>query len=62
VISDCVSFDPVSFQQDGLGASEVDVSRGEIAQPLVVAAMVVGSTNASILASRSTMAVASGDL
>jgi protein ImuB len=30
-----------SFQQDGLGASEVDVSRGEIAQTLVIAAMVV---------------------
>jgi hypothetical protein len=25
-ISDCVSFDPFSFQQDGLGASEVDFS------------------------------------
>jgi hypothetical protein len=40
-ISDCVSFDPFSFQQDGLGASEVDVSRGEIAQAPVIAAMVV---------------------
>src|SRR3954453_5880549 len=27
-ISDCVSFDPFSFQQDGLGTPEVDVSRG----------------------------------
>jgi hypothetical protein len=26
-ISDCVSFDAFSFQQDGLGASEVDISR-----------------------------------
>ena len=40
-ILDCGSFDPFSFQQDGLGASEVDVSRGEIAQALVIAAMVV---------------------
>ena len=40
-ISDCVSFDPFSFQQDGLGASKVDVSRDEIAQALVIAAMVV---------------------
>jgi hypothetical protein len=40
-ILECGSFDPFSFQQDGLGASEVDVSRGEIAQALVIAAMVV---------------------
>ena len=40
-ISDCVSFDPFSFQQDGLGASKVDVSRDEIAQALVIATMVV---------------------
>ena len=40
-ISDCVSFDPFSFQQDGLGASKVDVSRDEIAQALVIAEMVV---------------------
>jgi hypothetical protein len=40
-ISDCVSFDPFSFQQDGLGASKVDVSRDEIAQALVIAAMVL---------------------
>jgi hypothetical protein len=26
-ISDCGSFDPFSLQQDGLGASEVDVGR-----------------------------------
>jgi hypothetical protein len=29
---DCGSFDPFSFQQDFLGAPEVDVSRCEIAQ------------------------------
>src|ERR1700730_14631297 len=40
-ISDCVSFDPFSFQQDGLGASKVDVSWDEIAQALVIATMVV---------------------
>ena len=40
-ILDGDSFDPFSFQQDGLGASEVDVSRGKIAQALVIAAMVV---------------------
>ena len=40
-ILDCGSFDPFSFQHDGLGASEVDVSRGKIAQALVIAAMVV---------------------
>jgi hypothetical protein len=37
----CVSFDPLSFQKDGLGASEVDVSRCEIGQALMLAAMVV---------------------
>jgi len=31
-ISDYVSFDPFSFQQAGLGVSEVDISRGVIAQ------------------------------
>ena len=40
-ILDGDSFDPFSFQQDGLGASEVDVSRGKIAQALVIAAIVV---------------------
>ena len=40
-ISDCVSFDPFSFQQDGLGVSAVDVSRCEIAQAFMVTAMVV---------------------
>ncbi len=34
-------FDPFSFFQDGLAASEVDVGRGEVLQALVVAAMVV---------------------
>ena len=29
-ILDCGSFDPFSFQQDGLSAAEVDVGRREI--------------------------------
>jgi hypothetical protein len=40
-ILDCGSFDPFSFQQDFWGASEVDVSRCEIAQTLMIAPMVV---------------------
>jgi hypothetical protein len=40
-ILDCVAFDPFSFQQDCLGAAEVDVRRRQIAQTLVVAPMVV---------------------
>ncbi len=38
---DCVSFDPFSFQQDGLTAPEVDVGRGEIVDALVIAPVVV---------------------
>ena len=40
-IGDGLAFDPFAFEQDGLAASEVDVGRGEIAEALVVAAMVV---------------------
>ena len=40
-LSDCVSFDPFAFEQDGLAASEVDVGRGEIVEALVVSAMIV---------------------
>lgn len=40
-LSDGVSFDPFAFEQDGLAAPEVDVSRGEIVEALVVSAMVV---------------------
>jgi hypothetical protein len=32
---DSVAFDPFSFQQDGLAAPEVDVSRCEIADVLI---------------------------
>jgi hypothetical protein len=35
------SFDPFSFQQDGLAAPEVNVDRREVAQALVVAVVVV---------------------
>ena len=38
---DGLSFDPFSFQQDGLAASEVDVGRGEIGDALVVSQVVV---------------------
>jgi hypothetical protein len=36
-----LSFDPLPFEQDRLAATEVDVSRGEIAQALVSTSMVV---------------------
>lgn len=36
-----LSFDPFSFQQDGLVASEVDVGGCEIAQALVIALVIV---------------------
>ena len=35
------AFDPFSFQQDGLAASEVDVGRRQVAQALVVAPVIV---------------------
>ncbi len=38
---DGLSFDPFSVQQDGLPPSEVDVSRGQVAQALVIALMIV---------------------
>jgi hypothetical protein len=38
---DSFAFDPLSFQQDGLAASEVDVGRCEIIDALVIAAVVV---------------------
>ena len=38
---DGLSFDPFSFDEDGLAPPEVDIGRGEIAQALVVAGMVV---------------------
>ena len=40
-ILDCGSFNPFSFQQDGLSSAEVDVSWRQIVQALVIAAMIV---------------------
>jgi hypothetical protein len=40
-LSDCVSFDPFAFEQYGLAVSEVDAGRGEIAETLVVSAVIV---------------------
>src|SRR3954447_9764564 len=42
-VLDCLSFDPFSFKQDGLTASEVDIGRSEIGDALVVSEMVVVS-------------------
>jgi hypothetical protein len=38
---DGLLFDPFSFQQDGVAASEVGVGRGEIGDALVVSQMIV---------------------
>ena len=43
VIGDCLAFDPFTFEEDGLGPSEVDVSRGEIAQALMIAGVVAAT-------------------
>ena len=40
-VLDGLAFDPFSFQQDGLTASEVDVGRGKIVDALVIAPVVV---------------------
>ena len=40
-LQDCLSFDPFAFQQDGLTASGVDVSRGQVAQAFMVAPVIV---------------------
>ena len=40
-ICDGLAFDPFAFEEDGFSAPEVDVSRSEIVEALVVAAMVV---------------------
>ena len=42
-VCDCLALDPFAFEEDGLGSSEVDVGRREIAQALVIAGMVVMS-------------------
>ncbi len=38
---DGLAFDLLPFDQDGLAAPEVDVRGGEVAQALVIAAMIV---------------------
>ena len=43
-IFDGFSFDPFSFQQDGLTTSEVDVGRGKIVDALVITPVVVERT------------------
>ena len=40
-IGDGLAFDPFAFEKDGLGPPEVDVSRSEIAEALVIAGTVV---------------------
>ena len=40
-VGDGLAFDPFAFEEDGLSAPEVDVSRSEIAEALVIAGMVV---------------------
>src|SRR3954470_20089376 len=42
-VLDCLSFDPFSFKQDDLAASEVDIGRSEIGNALVVSEMVIVS-------------------
>ena len=39
----CQAFDPFAFEENGLGASKIDVSRRKIAQALVIASMIVMS-------------------
>ena len=38
---DCFSFDPFSFQQDGLATPKVDICRREVFQALVVPLVIV---------------------
>jgi len=38
---ECLSFDPFSFQQDGLAWSEVDIGGREVAEALVIALVIV---------------------
>jgi hypothetical protein len=40
-ICDCLALDPFAFEEDGLGASEADVSGGKIVEALVIANMIV---------------------
>jgi hypothetical protein len=38
---DCLSFDPLSFQQDCLTASEVDIGGCQVVQALMISLMIV---------------------
>ena len=40
-VCDCLALDPFAFEEDGLGAPEVDVSWGKIVEALVIAGMIV---------------------
>ena len=40
-VFDCLSFDPFSFQQDGLSAAEVDIGWREITQALMIPVVIV---------------------
>ena len=40
-VCDGLALDPFAFEEDGLGPPEVDVSRSEIVEALVIAGMVV---------------------
>src|SRR5271154_543001 len=40
-VCDCLALDPFAFEEDGLSAPEVDVSRGKIVEAVVIAGMVV---------------------
>jgi hypothetical protein len=40
-VCDCLALDPFAFEEDGLGAPEVDVGGGKIVEALVIAGMVV---------------------
>ena len=40
-VCDCLALDPFAFEEDRLSAPEVDVSRSEIVEALVIAGMVV---------------------
>jgi len=42
-IGDCLSFDPFSFNQNGLAAAEVDIGWRQIADALVIAQVIVVS-------------------
>jgi hypothetical protein len=40
-IDDGLAFDPFALEENGLGASEVDVGRREVAEVLMIAGMIV---------------------